>query len=72
MIAFKLGSFTERSIDGHQAISGLRLNTGDENSFESYANSNSNSLKYAILSAVLMVALNVFSTFLSSFLDFGS
>jgi hypothetical protein len=72
MIAFKLGSFTERSIDGHQAISGLRLNIGDENSFESYANSNSNSLKYAILSAVLMVALNVFSTFLSSFLDFGS
>jgi hypothetical protein len=71
MLAFKLGAITERSIDGHQAISGLRLNIGDKNSFESFAKSNSNSLKGAILSAVLMVALNVFSTYLSSFLAFG-
>jgi hypothetical protein len=71
MLAFKLGAITESSIDGHQAISGLRLNIGDKNSFESFAKSNSNSLKGAILSAVLMVALNVFSTYLSSFLAFG-
>jgi hypothetical protein len=72
MIAFKLGTITERAIDGHQAISGLRLNIGDAKSFEIFAKSNSDSLKHAIWSAVLVVALNVFSTFLSSFLAFGS
>jgi uncharacterized membrane protein len=72
MIAFKLGSFTERSIDGHQAISGLRLNIGDKNAFESFGNSNSKSLKSAVWSTVLVVVINVFSTYLSSLLAFGS
>jgi hypothetical protein len=72
MIAFILGSFTERLIDGHQAISGLRLNIGDENSFESYTKSNSKSLTGALLSTFLVVAINVFSTYLSSLLTFGS
>jgi hypothetical protein len=72
MIAFKLGSFTERSIDGHQAISGLRLNIGDENSFESYANSNSKSLKDAFLSTFLAIAINVFSAYFTSLLTIGS
>ncbi len=72
MIAFKLGSFAERSIDGHQAISGLRLNIGDQKAFESFGNSNSKSLKGAFWSTVLVVAINVFSTYLSSLLAFGS
>jgi hypothetical protein len=72
MIAFKLGSSAERSIDGHQAISGLRLNIGDEKAFESFGNFNSKSLKGAVWSTVLIVAINIFSTYLSSLLDFGS
>jgi len=72
MIAFKLGSFAERSIDGHQAISGLRLNIGDKKAFESFTNSNSKSLKGAVWSAALVVAINVFSTYISSLLAFGS
>ncbi len=72
MIAFKLGSFTERSIDGHQAISGLRLNIGDKKAFENFDKSNSKSIKGAVWSTVLVVAINVFSTYLSSLLGFGS
>ena len=72
MIAFKLGSFAERSIDGHHAISGLRLNIGDKKAFESFGKSNSKSLKGAVWSTALVVAINVFSTHLSSLLAFGS
>ncbi|MGH1472049.1 MAG: hypothetical protein ACRBCS_12695 [Cellvibrionaceae bacterium] len=71
MIAFKLGSFTERSIDEHQAISGIRLNIGDEKAFKSFDNSNSKSIKGAIWSTVLVIAINLFSTYLSSLLAFG-
>lgn len=72
MVALKLGSFAERSIDMHQAISGLRLNVGDRKAFESFDKSNSKSIKGAIWSAVLVVAINIFSTYLSSLLEFGS
>ena len=72
LIAFKLGSLTERSIDGHQAISGLRLNKGDEKAFESFDKSNSKSIKGAVWPTVLIVAINVFSTYLASLWGFSS
>ncbi|MFC2993114.1 hypothetical protein [Halomonas tibetensis] len=72
MIALKIGSFTERSIDVHQATSGLRLNMGDKRAFENFDKSNSKSIKGAVWSTVLVIAINIFSTYLSSFLAFGS
>jgi hypothetical protein len=72
MIAYKLGSFAERSIDGHQAISGLRLNEGDKKAFENFGNSNSKSINGAVLSTALVITINVFSTYLAAALGFGS
>jgi hypothetical protein len=72
LVVAVLGRFCEEAFDSHQAVSSLDLNRGDKASINEFKENNSKSILLIILSTGAAIAVNVFSSYLSSILGLGT